>query len=390
MEDIPEHFKELLHKIAKEQNFVEYELDIKAISSGGANYTSRLYAVSIAERARTLRLFAKVAAIGEKMRAQAPKVYETERYCYTQLVHIYERLQEEHRVPRDQRLAFCQFYGYNPELFQETIVLADLVAAGYEPYDRFRSIDWPYAESAVTELAKIHAASMAYAKYHPDDFAKILDKVRFDWTMDDPGTKTYKETIINTAISNVNEENKGKFEKYFAELDMKAFAAAFKSSRREVLGHGDYRPSNLMHKTLDNGKLDIKIVDLQTLQGGSPLTDLLYFIFTGSDEQFRARYFDRLVEHYYSQLSAAMRRFDLNPEEVFSKEDFDNEFKEKLPYMLTLATFILPMVTVDVENAAKVDETLEIEDFGAQKTNDLYKERLNGVVNDYVKWGVLK
>ncbi|XP_047030981.1 uncharacterized protein LOC124638145 [Helicoverpa zea] len=390
MEDIPEHLKDLLHKIAKEQNFVDYELNIKPISSGGANYTSWLYTASITEGARTLRLFAKVAAIGEKMRAQAPKMYDTERYCYTQLVHIYERLQEEHRVPPEHRLAFSPFYGCNPERFQETIVLADLVADGYEPYDRFRTIDLPYAETAITELAKMHAASMPYAKYHPEDFVEILEKVRFEWAMDDPGMKAYMENLISTATSNVNEENKAKFAKYFAELDMDAFMALFKSSRSEVLGHGDYRPSNLMHKILDDGKVDIKIVDLQTLQGGSPIIDLLYFIFTGSDEQFRAKYFDRLVEHYYSQLSAAMKRFNLNPQEIFSKEDFEQELKEKLPFGLTLATFILPLVTVETEHAPKVDENMDFQDFNIQNTNDLYKQRLNGVVNDYVKWGILK
>nr|XP_021192672.2 uncharacterized protein LOC110377940 isoform X4 [Helicoverpa armigera] len=390
MEDIPEHLQTLLHKIAKEQKFLEYVLDIKPISSGGANYTSRLYAVSVTERARTLRLFVKVAAIGEKMRAQAPKVYETERYCYTQLVHIYEQLQEEYSVPPDQRLSFCQYYGCNPVRFQETIVLADLVADGYESYDRFRSIDWPYAEAAVTELAKLHATSMAYWKYYPDDFITMLEKVRFDWALDDPGLEKYLAGMTGRALSHVSKEHKPKLEKYFKELDVEAFASAFRSSRRQVVGHGDYRPSNLMHKILNDGKVDIKILDLQTLQRGSPVTDLLYFIFTGSDEQFRAKYFDRLVEHYYSQLSASMRRLHLNPHEIFPKEDFDAELKEKLPFGLTLATFSLPVITVDTEDAPKVDETLEISSFSTGKTNDLYSERLNGVVNDYVRWGILK
>ena len=74
--------------------------------------------------------------------------------------------------------------------------------------------------------------------------------------------------------------------------------------------------------------MDIKIVDLQTLQGGSPVTDLIYFIFTGSDEEFRAKHYQKLIDHYYSELSAAMKRLNLDPEETFSREDFDFEMKE--------------------------------------------------------------
>ncbi|PZC74088.1 hypothetical protein B5X24_HaOG208339, partial [Helicoverpa armigera] len=139
-----------------------------------------------------------------------------------------------------------------------------------------------------------------------------------------------------------------------------------------------------------DGKVDIKVLDLQTLQAGSPLVDLLYFIFTGSDKQFRAKYFDRLVEHYYSQLSASMRRLHLNPDEIYSKEDFDAEMKEKLPFGLSVAVFGLPMMTINPEDAPKVDENLSFEDFGVEKTNDLYIERINGAVDDFVRWGVLK
>ena len=79
---------------------------------------------------------------------------------------------------------------------------------------------------------------------------------------------------------------------------------------------------------IQDGKVDIKVLDLQTLQGGSPVCDLLYFIFTGSDEEFRAKYYEKMLDHYYTQLSAAMKRLNLDPEETFSREDFDYEMKE--------------------------------------------------------------
>ena len=74
--------------------------------------------------------------------------------------------------------------------------------------------------------------------------------------------------------------------------------------------------------------MDIKIVDLQCLQVGSPVADLIFFIVTGSDEDFRAKYYEKLVDHYYTQLSAAMKRLNLDPEVTYSREDFEYEMKK--------------------------------------------------------------
>ncbi|CAH0695613.1 unnamed protein product [Spodoptera exigua] len=390
MANCNQSFKDLLHTIAKEQKFVDYSLDIKEISSGGANYTSKLFSVTVTEGTHTLRLFCKVAAIGEKMRAQLDKIYTTEHFFYTKLAKMYRNIEDKCGIPDELKLNISKYYGSNTEMNEEAMVLEDLTASGYEAYDRFKSIDWPYAQAAVRELAKFHACSWASAKQDPEWFDEVMKKLAFNISMEGTEMKAFMATVINKAIQNVREENKILFQKYFENFNADAYEATYKRSRRMVLNHGDYRPSNLMHKILEDGSVDIKVVDLQTLQGGSPVTDLIYFIFSGSDENFRAQYFDKLLDHYYSELSAAMKRLQLNPDEVFSREDFDYEINEKLPFGLTLATFILPVVTVEMENAPQVDESLDISSFNVEKTSDLYAERLNGVVNDYVKWGILK
>uniref|UniRef100_A0A2H1VB90 SFRICE_008175 n=1 Tax=Spodoptera frugiperda TaxID=7108 RepID=A0A2H1VB90_SPOFR len=385
MQRIKQSTKDLLHKIAKEQMFVDYHLDIKEISSGGANYTSKLFAVSITEGSNKLRLFCKVAAMGEKMRTQVSKIYETEHFFYTNLGKIYRNIEDQCGIPDGLKLNVSKYYGSITELNEEAMVLQDLVAAGYEAYDRFKSIDWPYAQAATRELAKLHACAWAYGKQDPEGFDEILKKLTFDISMDGPEMKVYMTNMVEKAIATVREENKEMFTKYFESFNEEEYTATHKRSRRLVLNHGDFRPSNLMHKYLDDGSVDIKVVDLQTLQGGSPVSDLIYFIFSGSDEKFRAQYFDKLLDHYYTELSAAMKRLQLNPDEIFSREDFDYELNEKLPFGLTLATFIIPVVTVEMENAPQVDESLDISKFNLEKTSDLYAERLNGVVNDYVK-----
>lgn len=75
-------------------------------------------------------------------------------------------------------------------------------------------------------------------------------------------------------------------------------------------------------------KVEIKVLDLQTMQGSSPIIDLLYFIFTGSDGQFRAQYYEKLLDLYYTELQEALKRFHLDPEEVYSRAEFEKDWQE--------------------------------------------------------------
>lgn len=76
------------------------------------------------------------------------------------------------------------------------------------------------------------------------------------------------------------------------------------------------------------------IIDYQTIRTCSAVADLVMFVFLSSDQQFRRRYFRRLVEHYYSRLSCALRRLSLDPQRVYSKALFDREMEMVyLPYL---------------------------------------------------------
>lgn len=80
--------------------------------------------------------------------------------------------------------------------------------------------------------------------------------------------------------------------------------------------------------SFQRGALEAIPLDFQTLHCGSPLYDLLYFINLGSDYNFREKYFQATIDHYYSELCAALQRLEVNPDEVYSKADFDYEYEQ--------------------------------------------------------------
>ncbi|XP_075981204.1 uncharacterized protein LOC142979873 isoform X2 [Anticarsia gemmatalis] len=383
-----DRLRKLIQQIAKEQNYNDYKLSIKEVSSDGANYTSKLFKMTVTEANKPpLNLFGKVATFNRTERTvpEDIKIYNTERFLYTKLSHIYRSIEDNFGVTGKHRLEFSKYYGSNPTLFEETIVLEDLTSSGWSSYNRFKSIDWPYATAAVKEMVKLHALSFAYSEMDPQAYEVLLKNLEatFGGDMDN-----YMAQTVVTAMREIRPENKKLLEKCL-ENHREKIKKLRRPLKRAAITHGDYRCSNLMHKVNKDGSVDIKIVDLQTLQGGSPVVDLLYFIFTGSDSAFREQYYERLIDHYYTELEAAMKRLKLDPKEIYSKEDFHSELKEKLPFGLTIAVFALPVVTVDKENAPQVNENMELSAFSVAKTSALYTERLNGVVDDYIKWGVL-
>ncbi|XP_037302543.1 uncharacterized protein LOC119192909 [Manduca sexta] len=154
-------FTEILNKIVAERALVAPRVKIQPISSGGANFTTQLFQATISHGDNELKLFAKVAAVGEKFRQQFSgfRIFEAENDFYTKLMKIYENLQEKHNVPQDKRFVAPKCYGCSSKLYEEVLVLEDLSAQGFTVYDRMKSVDWDYASKAVEEIAKFHALS---------------------------------------------------------------------------------------------------------------------------------------------------------------------------------------------------------------------------------------
>lgn len=258
--DIDGKFHELLHNIAKEQNYKNYDIKITPIYSEGANFTSLLYTATItSENKDELNLFIKSASMGAKMREEVTiNIYSIEHFVYTDLRKTYRHLENNHHIPKKFRFNFPEYYGANTIILKEMIVLEDLTVRGFVSHDRFKSIDWQYASTAVTELTKFHALSIAYQRAYPDKFQHFTEAYASDW-INEKSVVTVWKTSFETSLAVVCDDNKAKMKKFLDNIDLAAIKSLYKPLRCKVLAHTDFRPSNLMHKTREVSNTHFKL-----------------------------------------------------------------------------------------------------------------------------------
>ncbi|OWR47944.1 ecdysteroid 22-kinase [Danaus plexippus plexippus] len=236
-------------KVAKKLGYENSQVAIKPTTSNGANYTSVLYNVTLqAPGKEDLHLFAKVALVGQKMRAADPfKIFDTENLFYTTLINIYEQLEKKNNVPEEGRLVTPKFYEGSLEYMKEIMILEDLSAKGFSTFDRLQSITWEFAAKSLENLAKFHALSIAFAEDDPQEFKNVVSKLKQGESFD--SLQNYIKNVTTTALKVVKDENRDRLAKFTDELQKKeVFENFFQEHRRPFITHRDYRQSNLMYR----------------------------------------------------------------------------------------------------------------------------------------------
>ncbi|XP_063534754.1 uncharacterized protein LOC134744774 [Cydia strobilella] len=384
-----EQLKIFLQNIAKKENYLLSKIDIKPISSEGANYTTDLYLATISEPLKPdINIFAKAANLNEDARKNndfLSRVYETEALFYSELAVNFERLYNKCQVSVEDRLYIPKYYGHLLVPYEEILVLENLEAKGFKSFDRMKTFDWDYASTAVTQLAKFHALGLALSDENPHEFTRIVGNFKFDLFEKQEMMNMFLKVALENGCEGLKGDHKERLQKFFASTENIAMLITTMTKDGKFLIHGDYRPSNLMHRRR-NEKLEVVPLDYQTLRSGNPVGDLMHLVFSGSDEEFRRLHYQRLMDYYFTQLTLALQQLNMDVEKMYPRETFDADLIEMRPLGLFLGVFMVGMVTVAPEEAPKLDGDISKMQV---KPNQLALERINGIVKDYVRWGVL-
>ncbi|XP_063635573.1 uncharacterized protein LOC134806281 [Cydia splendana] len=389
MASTEQQLQRILHDIAKRENYISYKIDIKPITSAGANYTADLYIGTISEPLNPdIHIFAKVANLNEDARKNNEflfRVYKIEALFYSEMAFIFGRIYNKHQVSVENRLIISKYYGHVLIPNQEILVLENLEERGFKTFDRMKTFDWEYAAVAVTQMAKFHALGLSYREEYPEEFENAYSNLIVDFSKNQEEMDIFTQQALQNACEGLNDDYKQRLKNFFSSKEIVTNMTTQMMEDKTMLIHGDFRPSNLMHRRR-NGRLEIVLLDYQTIRMGNPVIDLIYFIFSGSDAEFRRLHYQRLLDRYFTELTIALRHLNIDVENVYPRKSFDTNVIKMRPLGVMFGLMMAGMVTVAPEDAPKINGDLSSMHV---KPNQLAQERISGIVKDFIQWGIL-
>lgn len=210
------------------------------------------------------------------------------------------------------------------------VIMENLTVLGYDTVPRQQAMDINLCRLIMQTLGRFHGLSFVIKDQSPalfEEMANSLEETYYairlkSWFSDqidrqieialDAVGKIYGGTII--------EEKAKKFltDGIFYE---KMCKMTHSTNRYSVLGHGDcWTPNFLIHNVKNNGKdipVKAKMIDFQLARYASPVLDIMFFIYSCTDEELRTQYYDDLLKTYHENLCEIVRDFGSNPDYLF-------------------------------------------------------------------------
>ncbi|CAG9576269.1 unnamed protein product [Danaus chrysippus] len=128
------------------------------------------------------------------------------------------------------------------------------------------------------------------------------------------------------------------------------------------------------------------LIDYQLIFWGSPVFDLLYFFYMCTDRAFRKKHMTYLKNIYHGTLRNYLNFFKMDVDKIYPKKLFLEDFENHLEVGLLVAFYGLPFCFTRED--AVPDFKDNVTDMKI-KLHDSFFERFEGIVDDYLEWGII-
>lgn len=206
-------------------------------------------------------------------------------------------------------------------------------------------------------IARLHAGSLAYEEKHKDsEVSRLFDETDLIaqeplWRLNEclarqtvlAGTKGV-QALIQKFVPNesFNEHLNKVIEQTFKTMQ-------YQTKFRNVLGHGDLHPKNVLFNYENHSHIPEKCVLLNFgyCRYFMPAYDVLTFIFSSTTRLFRQHYFTYFIKFYHECLHQELMKQDLHIDDCLTFEEFQRSIN-----------FLMP--------AIKLKALIHLEDWGAK------------------------
>uniref|UniRef100_A0A2C9GW51 CHK kinase-like domain-containing protein n=1 Tax=Anopheles farauti TaxID=69004 RepID=A0A2C9GW51_9DIPT len=332
----------------------------------GESYTAALYSAKVdlfweqEETEETLSLILKAPPKGNAaLYALDKDMYKREALLYEQLIPAFEKLYREKGVsvklgPR--------YYKPRPGLPVEVIVLEDLSTRGFRMASRQEGLDKEHVEIVLDHLAKLHAASAVYL----DDgksLPKELNEAYKDLEMADKTDKMFAPSL-DTMFNYMKEWDFAA--DYIEDLEFVARQIyrllvdtwTIDANGFNVLNHGDAWLNNMLF-AYDNDTTvkHVALVDYQYSAWGSPVFDLIHFLFSSVRADLKLSQQASFIRFYQERLAQNLTLLGYKkPLPTLQKLHID--FNDRLSAAIKTTIIDLPYVLADESEDASQEAAI--------------------------------
>lgn len=252
----------------------------------------------------------------------------------------------------------------------DVIVLEDLVLQGFRTPDVRGPITPKHILEAVSCLADLHAASLVYEeKQQPQPYRlgavypELLRETFYRHSPNHPGTQMQKAGI--ELLYALVERLRGADALEPIKDDLRrAMDVAYDLQKpslrfRNVLCHGDLKRENIFFRYADGQPVEAKLIDFQMLRYAPPANDLNSLLYLSTDRAFRSRYYNDVIQHYYTRLRQNLQLYDLNIDHLLPWDTFQESCELYKMLGVTMATYYAPFSFFRPEHVAHVFSSSE-------------------------------
>ncbi|XP_053948125.1 uncharacterized protein LOC128856802 [Anastrepha ludens] len=389
---------ELLPATKKGENYIGilYRIAVKLDVRTGSSYSSLILKIPPRSLTRRKQFFIRPCFLRESL-------------AYQEFLPMVKRFQNSKHISKEYGFhEYAECFHISTDEFDEAIFLEDLALQEFALFDRFDDLRFQHVAMVMHVYAKLHAVSFAIKDQEPealDKFRKIQDI--FEQRKDDPNLNNYFEGLKKSTQACMDAES-DRYQRVLMRFFERPFFDIFlelidgnKYEPYAVVCHGDCWSNNIMFKHKDGKVIALRLLDWQLLRYSSPVTDLMYFLFTCTSKEFRRVYYDEVLNVYYEELVKHIYRLGSNPSKLFPREKFNEELNRRGAVALLFAMIVLPIITIkseDVPNLEELSERVETGEFINLKESgllckgnvDTYGKRMRDVVIDCIDFGYIK
>ncbi|XP_028179108.1 uncharacterized protein LOC114366438 [Ostrinia furnacalis] len=387
---LPPKLQEAIDKIIQNEDFISYHIEVKRIEINNS-FVGEYREINIRGESKNgnkkLQLFTKTKPeiFDEMSKAvkvvNASNVYKIEAFMYSEFHKTINEVQEEANIPFEERYVLAKSYVSSDE---NTIIMENLAAKGFTMYPHQRVITLKFAELAIQSLAKFHSFAFILQEKRPLFYENKVKNMKlpvfYGKDIFNEAVQKYSQITIDT----LNPEQKKKLEEYLPTTYDKYKKYTQDPADVWTLVHGDYKASNVLAKFENGDVIEVIPIDYQLPYYGCSIVDLIYFLISSTDREFRKNYMEHLKNMYHESMKNFLKLFNMDIEKYYPKAEFERLFKERLDFGLMLVLWLLPGA---LGTRAKSRDTEVISD--QSKLNDLIQKRLSDIVDDYIQWGYL-